>query len=310
MRVEEELVSSGRGLRPAETATIPLDPVAQYLRDISQLPGLSPDEIIQIAQRRDNASSEDERIDAIHQLVQGNLPLVVSVVQKKKYQTDLDKLVLIQEGNIGLTKAAANYDWRRGFKFSTYATPWINKFIQLAVINDGHAIRIPDHAYRSQREVRHQIDELQMSLGGGVSEDEVLDMLGLTKGQRELFQRGRTVFSLDRPVREDSDTPMHQYLPDSSQNVEDEALDHIITTAVRELPDILDEQLADIIIKRYGLDGEEPKSQRAIGEIYHRGANWVSDREKAALAKLREHPAARQLRDIVAYRIEDDELQE
>src|ERR671917_1258817 len=177
------------------------DTLQLFLRDVRRHPLLSAEEEVELAQRIERGD-----LEAKERMVNANLRLVVSLA--KKYQGhELALLDLIQEGILGLIRAAEKFDWRKGYKFSTYATFWIRQAIQRGLANQGRTIRIPVHIGQRERKIARAERELASQLGREPTDDEIARAAELASEQvEEVRQAARTITSLDRPVGEEGET--------------------------------------------------------------------------------------------------------
>src|SRR5438309_1912714 len=179
------------------------DLVGAYLREMARHPLLTPEEVVELAQR-----AEDGDPEARAALIRANLRLVVHWA--RRYQDHgVPFLDLIQEGNLGLIRAVEKFDWRRGFRFSTYATWWIRQALQRAVLNQADGIRLPMEVADRARRVARVTDELTEALGRPPSEDELIEAAGIDRVHLEAArQAARVVASLDQPAGAESDTEL------------------------------------------------------------------------------------------------------
>jgi RNA polymerase primary sigma factor len=267
--------------RNGELAAATTDALQLFLNEIRRYPLLSADEEVELARR-----IEQGDLEAKERMINSNLRLVVSIA--KKYQgQELSLLDLIQEGIFGLIRAAEKFDWRKGYKFSTYATFWIRQAIQRGLANKARTIRIPVHIGQRERKIVRAERELQARLGREPSDDEIAAAAELPLTQvEEVRDAARTVTSLDRPVGEEGDTRLGDLLqgdaPPPDQEVELSLGEELLRQTIEELPD--NEQR--VIRLRYGMDGEDPKPLRETGRRLGLSAERVRQLESKALKRL------------------------
>jgi RNA polymerase primary sigma factor len=265
-----------------ELANATTDALSLFLREIRRHPLLTADEEIELAKRIENG---DEA--AKERMITSNLALVVSIA--KRYPTDgMTLLDLIQEGIFGLIRAAEKFDWRRGFKFSTYATYWIRQAIQRGMENKERTIRIPTNVLQRERRVQRAEKELQAELGRPPSDEEVATRAELDVGDVEaLRDMARTVTSLDRPVGESGEAAFGDLLPSDQASPEEEVHVSLRGNAVRRALRSLTETERQIVELRYGLDGDDrPVGVQEIGQRLGLRQSEVRTLERRALAHL------------------------
>ena len=263
----------------AQTTT---DALQLFLNEVSRHELLTADQEIELAKRIERGD-----LQAKEQMINSNLRLVVSIA--KKYQGhELPLLDLIQEGILGLIRASEKFDWRRGYKFSTYATFWIREAIQRGLANRGRTIRLPVHIGQRERKVAHAQRELAARLGRDPTDEEVAEAAELTLEEvGELQDAARTVTSLDRPVGEDDESTslgdlMEGDTPRPDEEVEISLEEEALRRALETLPD----QEREVVKLRYGINGDAPTPLREAGRRLGLSAEGVRKIESKALAHL------------------------
>ena len=267
-----------------EVAAMTTDSLQLFLNEAGRYPLLTAAEEVELAKaiERGDPMAKDR-------MVNSNLRLVVSIA--KKYQGHgLSLLDLIQEGIIGLIRAVEKFDWRRGFKFSTYATWWIRQAVQRGVANKSRTIRIPVHIVEREQKIARAERDLILKLERAPTVEELAQKTKLSvKHVKEVRAAARTVASLDKPIGDDSETAFGDLVAQDSGNVEEEVVvslgDDALHRAIATLPD-----REKLVIKlRYGLDGQQdPKSLEEIGRELGITRERVRQIETQALARLAE----------------------
>jgi RNA polymerase primary sigma factor len=260
------------------------DALQLFLNEIGRYPLLTAAQEVELAKRIERGD-----LRAKEQMINSNLRLVVSIA--KNYQGHgLSLLDLIQEGIIGLIRASEKFDWRKGFKFSTYATWWIKQAVQRGVANKARTIRIPVHVVEREQKVLRAERELVAKNERTPSDEEIATHSKLTlKHVREVRAAARAVTSLDRPVGDDDSAGFGDLFaadgPRPDEEVEVELTEAALHRAVADLP----EREQRIVKLRYGLDGDpEPKSLEEIGRIMGITRERVRQLEAEALRRLAE----------------------
>ncbi|HEY1688234.1 MAG TPA: sigma-70 family RNA polymerase sigma factor [Solirubrobacteraceae bacterium] len=278
------------GLTPDETF-IP-ESVDQLLAHSRRYPLLTPDQEIELAQRIERGD-----LSAKELLINSNLRLVAS--NARRYQNQgLPLADLVQEGMLGLIRASEKFDWRKGFRFSTYATLWIRQAIQRGLENSGRTIRLPVHVAQRSRKVGRVERELSVRLGREPTIEEIAEETGLPIDQiEEVRQQRAALVSLDQQVGEDGDTALGDLLPSDQEAPEETAWDNererLVHRAIAQLPDTE----RTVLTLRFGTGREEPQTLTAIGKRLGFSAERASQLEQRALKKLAESPELVALRE-------------
>lgn len=264
------------------------DPVRQYLREIGKVPLLDAEEEIELAKRYEKAEKR-----AKDKLTESNLRLVVSIA-KKYIGRGLSLLDLIQEGNQGLIRAVEKYDWRRGFKFSTYATWWIRQAITRAIADQARTIRIPVHMVETINKLYRTSRKLMQELGREPTPEEIGDELGFDGDRvREIFKIAQETTSLEAPVGEDKESFLGDFIPDESQmSPVDAASKQLLKDHLEEVLGTLSEREAKVLKLRFGLEGGKQMTLEQVGKVFGVTRERIRQIEAKALRKLR-HPARR-----------------
>jgi RNA polymerase primary sigma factor len=279
--------------RNGELAAATTDALQLFLNEIRRYPLLTAQEEVDLSKR-----IEQGDLEAKERMINSNLRLVVSIA--KKYQgQELSLLDLIQEGIFGLIRASEKFDWRKGYKFSTYATFWIRQAIQRGLANKARTIRIPVHIGQRERKIVRAERELSAKLGREPTDDEIAAQAELPLDQvEEVRDAARTVTSLDRPVGEEGDTALGDLLeggaPPVDQEVEVSLSEQLLRQTIEELPDTE----RDVITLRFGLKGEDPQPLRETGRRLGLSAERVRQIESRALKRLAMRRELEALREV------------
>jgi RNA polymerase sigma factor (sigma-70 family) len=239
--------------------------------------------------------------EATEQFINANLRLVVSVARKYQW-SGLPLGDLIQEGNLGLIHAVEKFDWRKGFKFSTYATWWIRQAIGRAIENTAHTVRVPAHVGDEIRRARRLQAELEAKEGRPPTLAELADALGMTEaGLAELLRYDADPVSLDVTVGEDGDTNLGDLIVNhSAASPFDQVAGALLPEQIQRFLSTLGEDERRVLWLRYGLDRGEPRTQGEVGELLDLTAERVRRIERDALAKLRRHLVGSDAHDLLA----------
>jgi RNA polymerase primary sigma factor len=278
--------------QPDELAGTTTDALQLFLNELRRFPLLSAEEEVELAKR-----IEQGDLDAKERMIQSNLRLVVSIA--KKYQgQELSLLDLIQEGIFGLIRAAEKFDYRKGFKFSTYATFWIRQAIQRGLANKARTIRIPVHIGQRERKIVRAQRELAARLGREPTDVEVAAEAELPVEQvEEVRAAARAVTSLDRTLGDDGDTALGELLPSDGPDLEEEIEVSLAKETLRKTVSELPEPERNVIRLRYGIDGGEPNPLRETGRRLGLSAERVRQLESRALKLLATRREIDALRD-------------
>jgi RNA polymerase primary sigma factor len=269
------------------------DSLQLFLNEMARYPLLTARQEVELAKRIERGD-----VEAKHRMINSNLRLVVSIA--KRYQGHgLSLLDLIQEGIFGLIRAVEKFDWRRGFKFSTYATWWIRQAVQRGVANRAHTIRIPAHVAQRERTIVRAQDRLAIRLGHPPTDDEISEETGLTVDQIHATRAAaRAITSLDRPIGEGEDGTLAAVLPGEEAEVGFEEVHvSLVNSALREAVRSLPEPERQVLELRYGLDGP-PRSLDAVASRLGISRDRVKRVEQAALERLAAERELQALRDV------------
>ncbi|MCS7093069.1 MAG: sigma-70 family RNA polymerase sigma factor [Patescibacteria group bacterium] len=272
-----------------------LDPIKMYLKEIGKTPLLTFDEEIELAKRYEKGD-----LEAKEKLIKANLRLVVSIA-KKYLGKKLSFLDLIQEGNKGLIRGVEKYDWRRGFKFSTYATWWIRQAITRAIADQSRTIRIPVHMvdqinryYKVQRRLTQKLSRepkiKEIAKEMGISVEEVENLIRISQQPR----------SLSTPIGDDKEATLEQFVPDTNQpSLYDKVSQELLKDAIAKVLDSLSPREKKVLIMRFGLDDGRPKTLEEVGREFRVTRERIRQIEAKAIRKLKHPSRARKLRDFL-----------
>ena len=259
------------------------DAMALFLQEVRRHPLLTRAQEVELAKRIERGD-----LEAKSRLVNSNLRLVIS--NARKYQGhELPLLDLIQEGILGLIRAAEKFDWRKGYKFSTYATFWIRQAIQRALDNRARTIRIPVHLGQRERKIARAHRELAAQLGREPTDEELAAAAELTPQELdEARAASRVVTSLDRPVGEDEETSFGALLASEERGPEEEVDILLREDALRRALEQLPEKEREVVKLRYGINGDDPTPLSETGRRLGISQDTVRRLERKALAELAE----------------------
>jgi len=239
------------------------DALGTYLREIGRHPLLTAADEVALAKRIEKS---DE--DATVRMVCANLRLVVSIARRYR-STGIPLLDLIQEGNLGLLRAVEKFDWRKGFKFSTYATWWIRQAIQRGIADRGRTVRLPVHIHEQLVRLRRERRELEATLGREATPDELARAAGLSTARvLQLQGAGLAPLSLETPVGESGDTTIGDFVSDNKDELFTDVMRTVGRMELERALSSLPERERMILALRFGLTGEEPMTLERIGERF------------------------------------------
>jgi RNA polymerase primary sigma factor len=284
---EEVVPTRVRGDEFASTTT---DAMQLFLNEVRRHPLLTAEDEVRLTKRVEQGDKE-----AKDQMINSNLRLVVSLA--KKYQgNDLPLLDLIQEGILGLIRAVEKFDWRRGYKFSTYATFWIRQAIQRGIANKARTIRIPVHIGQRERKVARIERELHSKLGRAPTDEEVAKEADIKVDDiEEIRDAARAVTSLDRPIGEEGTAAFGDIIPSEDPEPEEEVEYSLRSEALHRALDQLPDREKEVVKLRFGVNGNDPTPLRETGRRMGLSPERVRQLEAKALKRL---AAAREMEGL------------
>jgi RNA polymerase primary sigma factor len=270
------------------------DPVRQYLRDIGKVPLLNAEQEIDLAKRVEAGEKA-----AKDKLISANLRLVVSIA-KKYVGRGMSLLDLIEEGNIGLMRAVEKYDWRRGYKFSTYATWWIRQAITRAIADQARTIRIPVHMVETINRFNRTQRRLMQELGREPTPEEVAEILGMDPAKaREIVKVSQEPTSLATPVGDEDDSQLGDFIPDERSRPEEQATRELLKDQIDEVLDSLSPREKRVLQLRFGLEDGKLRTLEEVGREFGVTRERIRQIEAKAIRKLKHPTRAKKLRDYL-----------
>jgi RNA polymerase primary sigma factor len=273
---------------------ITTDALQLFLKDIGKVPLLTAAQEVELAKRIERGEHAAKQA-----MVEANLRLVVSIAKRYRNQ-GLPFLDLIQEGTIGLVRAAEKFDYRKGFKFSTYATWWIRQAVARAIADKGRTIRMPVHVVEKLNRIMRSERKLRAELGREPATDEIARDVEMTSDEVEQIRRSAQVpVSLEKPVGDDDESEFGHFLADESAPLPDELAETTLQReALRGILEHLSERERKVLELRYGLDGQQPRTLDEVGRHFQVTRERIRQIEHQGLKKLRALADAQRVRDV------------
>jgi RNA polymerase primary sigma factor len=288
-----------RGRRKSKTALdlkpdMTTDSLQLFLKDIGKVRLLTAQEEVDLAKRIERGD-----LDAKQKMVESNLRLVVSIAKNYRNQ-GLPFLDLIQEGTLGLVRAAEKFDYRKGFKFSTYATWWIRQAIARALADKARTIRIPVHVVEKLNKIGRAERKLVTELGREPTADEIAEVTGIDPEEVDSIKRSaQAPVSLEKPVGDEEESEFGQFIADERAESPYERAAEILTKeALREALENLSYRERRVLELRYGLGGEHPRTLDEVGRTFNVTRERIRQIENQSLKKLQSLAEAQKLRDV------------
>ncbi|MBQ1240742.1 MAG: RNA polymerase sigma factor RpoD [Lachnospiraceae bacterium] len=271
------------------------DPIRMYLKEIGKVPLLSTEEEIELAKRIELGDEEAKRT-----LAESNLRLVVSIA-KRYMGRGMQFLDLIQEGNLGLIKAVEKFEYKKGYKFSTYATWWIRQAITRAIADQARTIRIPVHMVETINRLIRTQRQLVQTLGREPSPDEVAAAMEIpVERVREVMKISMDPVSLETPIGEEEDSHLGDFIQDEQVMVPADAATYtLLREQLTEVLETLTEREQKVLRLRFGLDDGRPRTLEEVGRDFNVTRERIRQIEAKALRKLRHPSRSRKLKDYL-----------
>jgi RNA polymerase primary sigma factor len=304
--IEGDVVTDAEGAeaKPEEEVPIKLDlsvktptndPVRMYLKEIGKVPLLTAEEEVSLAKRIERRDMEAKR-----KLIEANLRLVVSIA-KRYVGRGMLFLDLIQEGNLGLIRAVEKFDYRKGYKFSTYATWWIRQAITRAIADQARTIRIPVHMVETINKLIRVQRQLLQDIGREPTPEEIAQEMGTTPQKvREILKISQEPVSLETPIGEEEDSQLGDFIEDEDATMPVEAVSEIMQKEeLQQVLGTLTHRERKVIELRFGLKGEHPRTLEEVGQKFGVTRERIRQIEAKTLAKLKAYRDSQRLRDFL-----------
>ncbi|EIJ78904.1 RNA polymerase sigma factor RpoD [Bacillus methanolicus PB1] len=271
------------------------DPVRMYLKEIGRVDLLSAEEEIELAKRIEQGDEEAKR-----RLAEANLRLVVSIA-KRYVGRGMLFLDLIQEGNMGLIKAVEKFDYRKGYKFSTYATWWIRQAITRAIADQARTIRIPVHMVETINKLIRVQRQLLQDLGREPTPEEIAEDMDLTPEKvREILKIAQEPVSLETPIGEEDDSHLGDFIEDQdATSPSDHAAYELLKEQLEDVLDTLTDREENVLRLRFGLDDGRTRTLEEVGKVFGVTRERIRQIEAKALRKLRHPSRSKRLKDFL-----------
>jgi len=271
------------------------DPVRMYLKEIGKVPLLTPEEEIELAKRMEQGD-----VAAKRRLAEANLRLVVSIA-KRYVGRGMLFLDLIQEGNLGLIKAVEKFDYRKGYKFSTYATWWIRQAITRAIADQARTIRIPVHMVETINKLIRVSRQLLQELGREPTPEEIAKEMNMpVEKVREVMKISQEPVSLETPIGEEEDSHLGDFIPDDEAPAPAESAAYtLLKEQLMEVLDTLTPREEKVLRLRFGLDDGRARTLEEVGKEFNVTRERIRQIEAKALRKLRHPSRSKKLKDYL-----------
>ena len=294
MEEEEEIAVDPMDLSVPDGISL-ADPIRMYLKEIGKIPLLSTEEEIELAKRMEKGDEEARK-----KLAEANLRLVVSIA-KRYAGRGMQFLDLIQEGNLGLIKAVEKFDYRKGYKFSTYATWWIRQAITRAIADQARTIRIPVHMVETINRLIRTSRQMVQELGREPTPEELARKLDMpVERVREIKKISQDPVSLETPIGEEEDSHLGDFIQDDNVMVPaDQATFTLLHEQLMESLETLTEREQQVLRLRFGLDDGRPRTLEEVGRVFHVTRERIRQIEAKALRKLRHPSRSKKLKDYL-----------